>query len=579
MATKKFSEYAVQGQNVTLTYDNINDTVTFDVVVDKTDVGLGNVDNTSDVNKPVSTATQTALNLKQNSLVSGTNIKTVNSNTLLGSGDLVIDKTSVGLGNVANVDTTNATNITSGTLADARLTANVTTQGNTFNTANKLVQLDGTAKLPAIDGSQLTNLPTPTTPTLATVTTAGNTTTNAISVGGLTVATSLIYTDLVNNRVGIGTTSPSQPFHIVGRTRIAHSTGTSLHIYNDGTTSLIDSLTNGNAAHDLRISAQNISFYSGSSYGTVYAKLFNTGNFALGSNPTDAGFKLDVNGTARVQATVGTGVYVAQISNPTNSGGQWGLNLIAGNSDNNRILHCQNIYGQTIFVVKGNRSININPPISTFNYATLFVGNAFGGLPTLLVKGNGTTSEITFQTQNSSGTALLTTLDNGNVGIGTATPINLLHIEKNQNSFTSIVLLNQDTNALSRTGLNISNGLHGLEIFQSRGYAVKIIGASEAGIYSTGVNIGIMTNGASSILKFAAGGSSTSQMTLFSNGNLGIGVGTTDAGYKLDVNGSTRLNGALTLGMTPISAISVASTHKLEITIAGTTYYLLATNI
>lgn len=31
----------------------------------KSDVGLGNVDNTSDVNKPISTATQTALNLKQ----------------------------------------------------------------------------------------------------------------------------------------------------------------------------------------------------------------------------------------------------------------------------------------------------------------------------------------------------------------------------------------------------------------------------------------------------------------------------------------------------------------------------------
>lgn len=35
--------------------------------IDKTFVGLGNVDNTSDANKPVSTATQTALNLKENS--------------------------------------------------------------------------------------------------------------------------------------------------------------------------------------------------------------------------------------------------------------------------------------------------------------------------------------------------------------------------------------------------------------------------------------------------------------------------------------------------------------------------------
>ena len=48
--------------------------------------------------------------------------------------------------------TINATG--SGTLPD-----NVTTQGNTFNGANQLVQLDASGKLPAIDGSQLTNLP------------------------------------------------------------------------------------------------------------------------------------------------------------------------------------------------------------------------------------------------------------------------------------------------------------------------------------------------------------------------------------------------------------------------------------
>lgn len=56
----------------------------------KTEVGLGNVDNTSDANKPVSTATQTALNAKQATLVSGTNIKTINGSSLLGSGNLEI---------------------------------------------------------------------------------------------------------------------------------------------------------------------------------------------------------------------------------------------------------------------------------------------------------------------------------------------------------------------------------------------------------------------------------------------------------------------------------------------------------
>jgi hypothetical protein len=114
--------------------------------VTKSQVGLGNVDNTSDANKPISTATQTALNAKQNTitggattittsnltasravvsnasgkvavssvtdtelgylsgvtsaiqtqlngkqatLVSGTNIKTINGTSVLGSGDIV----------------------------------------------------------------------------------------------------------------------------------------------------------------------------------------------------------------------------------------------------------------------------------------------------------------------------------------------------------------------------------------------------------------------------------------------------------------------------------------------------------
>jgi hypothetical protein len=58
--------------------------------LDKTAVGLANVDNTSDLNKPISTATQTALNAKQATLVSATNIKTINGNSILGSGDLVV---------------------------------------------------------------------------------------------------------------------------------------------------------------------------------------------------------------------------------------------------------------------------------------------------------------------------------------------------------------------------------------------------------------------------------------------------------------------------------------------------------
>jgi hypothetical protein len=56
-------------------------------------VGLGNVNNTSDADKPISTATQTALNAKQAVLVSGTNIKTISGTSLLGSGDIQIQGT------------------------------------------------------------------------------------------------------------------------------------------------------------------------------------------------------------------------------------------------------------------------------------------------------------------------------------------------------------------------------------------------------------------------------------------------------------------------------------------------------
>jgi len=66
----------------------------------KTALALNNVDNTSDADKPVSTATQTALNAKQSTLVSGTNIKTINGTSVLGSGDITIS----GSGGVTTLD-------------------------------------------------------------------------------------------------------------------------------------------------------------------------------------------------------------------------------------------------------------------------------------------------------------------------------------------------------------------------------------------------------------------------------------------------------------------------------------------
>jgi hypothetical protein len=126
-------------------------------------------------------------------------------------------------------------------------------------------------------------------PTLDQVTTAGNTTTNAITVGGLTVATNLIYTDTVNSRVGIGTSSPSQKLHVVGLTY-----STSGFKTDNGFS--IGALGYNSA---VRFNNDNIEF-NGSTGSAVARIIGSTGNVLINTT-TDAGYKLDVNGTARIQ--------------------------------------------------------------------------------------------------------------------------------------------------------------------------------------------------------------------------------------------------------------------------------------
>ncbi|MBI4568975.1 MAG: hypothetical protein HY719_11330, partial [Planctomycetes bacterium] len=51
-----------------------------------------------------------------------------------------------------------ATDLTTGTLADARLSSSVTLQGNAFNGPNQLARLDASGALPAVSGANLTGL-------------------------------------------------------------------------------------------------------------------------------------------------------------------------------------------------------------------------------------------------------------------------------------------------------------------------------------------------------------------------------------------------------------------------------------
>jgi len=108
----------------------------------KAQVGLGNVDNTSDANKPVSTAQAAAIatvaGAKQDTLVSGTNIKTINGTSLLGAGNLTFS----GGGSITlPIATSDVAGL------DAQLAAKASLSGATFTGA---VQFDGSALLKGV---------------------------------------------------------------------------------------------------------------------------------------------------------------------------------------------------------------------------------------------------------------------------------------------------------------------------------------------------------------------------------------------------------------------------------------------
>ena len=137
-------------------------------VVTLAGMGLGNVNNTSDANKPVSTATQTALNAKMTITTYD-----ANSDGVVNAAATATNLAGGVAGGVAYQSAAGTTAITAAGTAGYLLQSNGAaaptwvaspTLGtaaalNVGTSANNVVQLNASGKLPAIDGSQLTNLP------------------------------------------------------------------------------------------------------------------------------------------------------------------------------------------------------------------------------------------------------------------------------------------------------------------------------------------------------------------------------------------------------------------------------------
>jgi hypothetical protein len=264
--------------------------------ITNTMVGLGNVDNTSDANKPVSTAQQTALDLKAN-LASPTFTGTVSG----------ITNSMVGLGNVDNTSDANKpvsaaqqtaldlkANLASPTFTGtvSGITNSMVGLGNVDNTsdANKPVS---TAQQTALDLKADLASPTFTgTPNAPTATSGTNTTQIATTafvtdaVSGLGGGSSIDLTqDISINSITVGRGSGNQTTNTVfGNDALSANTNYSFNTA-FGYRTLKNTINNNNSAFGTNALLSNTNGAENSAFGAsaLYTNLTSYGNSAFGS--------------------------------------------------------------------------------------------------------------------------------------------------------------------------------------------------------------------------------------------------------------------------------------------------------
>jgi hypothetical protein len=455
-------------------------------------------------------------------------------------------------------------------------------------------------------------------PTLAQVTTAGNTTTNAITVGGLTVATNLIYTDTVNGRVGIGTLTPSAKVDI----RSSGINTEVLHLVNSAGGTLMK-VFNGGSGQSLVFIGSEILLRSDAALSYI-----NAGNFAIGTT-TDSGYKLDVVGTARVQGNVYlndsvnryiygfNGTYIKLYDNLTG-----GLDIYNnGGFGATRNYGPLEVYGN--FTTTGSFSMNGNLNIGNGNYLSADTSNynkiyPYNGSNANMrfVVGHPTVGD--FDWEYPLNTVLVRLKRNGNFLIGTTTDAgykldvngtarvqgNLTLGDGTTLSNKDIILVSNRFVRLQDSGFNLTNwygnsvvfrhtfGFNANSLFEMRydsSFHVGLTGinqfslslrttASESQVegYRTAFNTNVkplrlftsdpfatasqtlsagdifiqtgtgVNGGNTGRIVFQIGNSTNNTAQFSTAGNFLINT-TTDAGYKLDVNGTARVQGRLTM--------------------------------
>jgi len=137
------------------------------------------------------------------------------------------------------------------------------------------------------------------------------------------------------------------------------------------------------------------------------------------------------------------------------------------------------------------------------------------------------------------------------VGINTATPGSYgLAVDYSGAAFSVISIKNTS-----------SAGYSGVHLLNNSGTVMGHIGYANASTGAYLQDVIFIGSIASKSVVFTT--ADTIKMALFANGNLGLGVGTTDAGYKLDVNGTGRFSGS---ALTPVTLTLTSANSNCDIT-------------
>ena len=417
------------------------------------------------------------------------------------------------------------------------------------------------------------------TPTLASVTTAGNTTTNGIALGS-TSFVNMMYGEVPKFYVNGGTFLNGSIQLGTNNIRVS---GNNITWEGTGIT--------GNLP-EWRADATGIKFGNYSSLplrisvnGTENARFFSTGNVTINSS-TDSGFKLDVNGTGRFTNNLS----IAKSYNVT-----WGTNQQINITD--YPSYFSSGYNVMSFISSSSGSVAEDGSFVWRNAGTstnLMILNGLGRLglgtsnPTykLEVFGGIRSAFVTTTVVHGEGNTLLllSGLNGTNPGVNEAR----LHIGYNQND--PELRLNSGGIAVSTgkwtflpqiwfaggitSSHNIALTIDGMSNGVTNSVASEIIrftqrGGQFANFYDAGAGLSefrIWQQANSSNYIYLKPG----QTSYFSSGNLVIG-GTTDAGYKLDVNGTARIQGVIT-GSVPAGGslvLGAASANQRAIYVNG----------